>query len=173
MKQNANDNYLTEEGSNFIEDGDTGDKLLYMIDRKNNIVIRSMLEEDIKEVVAFSRLNSIKKKELKKDLKEKLQKKGSEMNYFIIEEIQPIDYNGDNFKSENWDWVYGYPKKKVGMAMKKIENVATKKQCTCIDGSIFYNCNDQKVPSIKKIMNKVYNEVFGIEGEVVALPMKK
>ena len=35
MKQNANDNYLTEEGSNFIEDGDTGDKLLYMIDRKN------------------------------------------------------------------------------------------------------------------------------------------
>ena len=166
MKRNPNDNYFLEENSYYIENSETGDKMLYIIDRENNILIRSMLEDDIKEIVAFSSLSSIQKKELRKELRQKLPQKGSEMTYFVLEEIQPIDYNEDNFESEEWDWVYGYPKKKIGMAIKKTGNVATKHQFTYIDSAIFYNCSDQKIPSINNIINIVYTDVLKISKEV-------
>lgn len=172
MKKNPNDNYVLDENPYYIRNDTTGEKMLYIIDRKNNILIRSMLEDDIKEIVAFSSFKSIQKKQMRNELKEKLPQKGSEMSFFVIEEILPIDYFKDNFKSEEWDWVYGYPKKKIGFAMKKIGNAATKQQFTYIDSTIFHNCEDKNIPSIKNIINIIYNDIFGIKEDITAIMTK-
>lgn len=169
MKRNPRDKYKLDENPYYIDDEDTGDKTLYIIDKENNVLIRSMMEEDVREIVAFSSLTSIQKKQLRQELNEKLPQKGSEMAFFVIEEILPIDYFEDNFKSEEWDWVYGYPKKKIGMAMKKNGNVATKKQFVYIDSFIFHNCEDEKIPSIKNIINIIYHDIFGIKDDVTAI----
>ena len=47
MKRNPNDNYYTTDNEMILEDGDTGEQYIFLIDRKNMLVIRSFFEEDI------------------------------------------------------------------------------------------------------------------------------
>lgn len=51
MKKNPNDNYYTTDNEMILEDGDTGEQYIFLIDRKNMLVIRSFLEEDIKPFI--------------------------------------------------------------------------------------------------------------------------
>ena len=51
MKKNPNDNYYTTTNPIVIEDGDTAEQMIFLINAKNRLVIRSLLEEDIKSFV--------------------------------------------------------------------------------------------------------------------------
>ena len=61
MKRNPRDNYYTTTNPMIIEDGDTGEQMIFLIDSKNHLVIRSLLEEDIKPFI--DRYNGITSKE--------------------------------------------------------------------------------------------------------------
>ena len=117
MKKNPRDRYRITRNRMVIQDEDTNQKILFCIDRKNMIVFRSMLEEDV-PVINGLKCTSSQKRKRKKVLKSVLPEKNSENYFFVIEKIEPIDYFGDNFESEEWDWIYGYPRHPMGIGVR-------------------------------------------------------
>ena len=88
MKINTLDEYYVIENADYIEDVETGGKLLFLIDKKAKLVFRSMLEDDIKKVVViFTKLTSSEKRQTMKALYEDLPKTDSENYFFVLEKI--------------------------------------------------------------------------------------
>ena len=154
MKKNPRDRYRITEDPMIIEDRDTEKKLLFCIDKKYMIVFRSMLEEDIgcinKMDISFYEIN--KKKRF---LEKVLPRKNSEHFFFIIEKIDPIDYCKDNFQSEEWDWIYGYPRHVIGIGARTD---------LAIEAKLFKKYEEKEKQKIQSIMRQVAL-YYGIRGE--------
>lgn len=98
MNWNETGMYKVTEGDITIVDLDSKEEMLYIIDRKNKIVIRSMMESDIEACVeVMDNFSRYEKEKIKKELEEKLPKKGSQFRYFAIEKIVGKE------RIKNWD----------------------------------------------------------------------
>ena len=118
MKKNPNDNYYTTTNPIVIEDGDTAEQMIFLINAKNRLVIRSLLEEDIKSFVDhYKGVTSKEKREKKRVLYENIPEKNSQNYFFCIEKINGI---GDN---ENDDSIYGLPREPLGICIVTDEEV--------------------------------------------------
>lgn len=114
MKKNPNDNYFMTEDEIRIEDGDTGEQMIFFIDKENGLVIRSFLEDEINDVInKYDNVTSSEKRKKKKILNEELPKEGSQYNYFIIEKI-----NGENLKRKRLNTLYSLPRTAIGLGMR-------------------------------------------------------
>ena len=66
MKMNSTGAYDVLEDGIFIEDPDTEERMVFLIDPKGGVVLRSMLEEDIKAAVNIMDVSrSQKRKKMK------------------------------------------------------------------------------------------------------------
>lgn len=114
MKKNPNDNYFMTEDEIRIEDGDTGEQMIFFIDKENGLVIRSFLEDEINDVInKYDNVTSSEKRKKKKILNEELPKEGSQYNYFIIEKI-----NGENLKRKRLNTLYSLPRTAIGLGRR-------------------------------------------------------
>ena len=172
MKRNEEDKYYLEEGDNeHIYDAKSDERLLFIIDKKNNLVFRSMLEEDIKLVVAqCDKLSGSEKRKAKKSLRLALPEKGSQNYFFVIEEILPIDYYQDNFKSEKPDWIYGYPRRIIGFGarVQKEDHLVARKYDEYIETNIFTKY-EERAKDFAYLLEKA-GKSYGIEGKLWIMP---
>lgn len=124
MKRNPQDEYTTVEGDvNLIEDAETGEKLLFIIDEKNSLVFRSFLEEDINPFIdSYDKMSSSEKRKKKRILYEELPVKGSQMYYFAIEKIV-----GEK-RTDTWDEIYGLPRIPIGLGARTTKETALKER---------------------------------------------
>ena len=115
MKRNPNDNYAIIEGDeNWLIDNDTGLKMLFYIDRKSRIVVRSLLQEDIAEFVDKLDQPKEAKVKLKIGLNSLIKEANSQKYYFAIEKI--VEKESKN----TWDEIYGLRREPIGMAYRII-----------------------------------------------------
>lgn len=173
MRKNSKDRYYRL-GKNrmVIQDADSGEYLLFYVDRENMIVFRSMLEEDAKTVISRLKVSSSEKRKRLKVLADVLPMKNSQNYFFVIEEIQPIDYFKDNFKSEEWDWIYGYPRRPIGLGVRnRVETGYLKdfKKDENIE-AILFDQYESRVEEILSIIKKV-GKYYGIEGQFYIQPV--
>lgn len=173
MKKNPRDRYRITKNKMMIQDRDSKKKILFCIDKKNMIVFRSMLEEDI-SVINGLKCTSSQKRKRKKVLKSVLPEKNSENYFFVIEKIEPIDYFGDNFESEEWDWIYGYPRHPMGIGVRTknetLNVVAEQKGNNENIEAILFNHEDE-VNEVLRIVERVGRH-YGIEGKSYIQQMK-
>lgn len=64
MKKNPKDNYFTTDNDIILEDGDTGEQMIFFIDKENGLVIRSFMEDEVKYII--SRYDNITSSEKRK-----------------------------------------------------------------------------------------------------------
>ena len=136
MKRNPKDNYFTTTDEMYIEDGDSAEQILFFIDRENRLVIRSLLEEDIKAVFLTPRLSASVKRKKMKMLYEDLPKKDSQYYYFCIEKII-----GEEDKKCK-DSIYGLPREIIGFVGIDEETTVTREISTEIT-AVLYEKNEQ------------------------------
>lgn len=116
MKRNPDDKYAIEIGNeNWIEDRKTNEQMLFYIDKDNKIVVRSMLEEDIKPFMNLLKISSREKREKMKILYNEIPKEKSQEIYFVIEKIVGEEKTG------KWDEIYGLPRTPMGLAARIIQ----------------------------------------------------
>lgn len=78
MKRNPQDRYTTVEGTlDWIEDAETHEQLLFIIDEENQLVFRSFLEEDIKPFIQLDDITSTEKRRKMRILYQLLPKEDS------------------------------------------------------------------------------------------------
>mgnify|MGYP004523803267 FL=1 len=114
MKKNQNDNYFTTDNDIILEDGDTGEQMIFFIDKENGLVIRSFMEDEVKYIISrYDNITSSEKRKKRKILNEELMKKESQYNYFVIEKIE-----GENLKRKRLNTLYGLPRTAIGLGMR-------------------------------------------------------
>ena len=62
MKRPVIDEFVQEEGSVYEESVETKQKIVFFQDHYENLILRSMFEEDIEAITPIKRLNSRRKK---------------------------------------------------------------------------------------------------------------
>lgn len=152
MKRNENDEYATVEGDvNLIEDCETGERLLFVIDEENQLVFRSFLEEDINPFINnYDNISSSEKRNKKRILYEELPVKGSQMYYFAIEKIV-----GER-KTGAWDEIYGLPRIPIGLGARTSQATALKERKgePSIEAYVYTNYEEMTV-NVSKMVEKV------------------
>ena len=114
MKKNQKDNYFTTDNDIILEDGDTGEQMIFFIDKENGLVIRSFIEDEVKYIISrYDNITSSEKRKKIKILNEELIKKGSQYNYFVIEKIK-----GENLKRKRLNTLYSLPRTAIGLGMR-------------------------------------------------------
>ena len=114
MRKNPKDNYYTTDNDIIIEDGDTGEQMIFFIDKENGLVIRSFMEDEVKYIISrYDNITSSEKRKKRKILNEELIKKGSQYNYFVIEKIE-----GENLKRKRLNTLYSLPRTAIGLGMR-------------------------------------------------------
>ena len=114
MKKNQKDNYFTTDNDIILEDGDTGEQMIFFIDKENGLVIRSFMEDEVKYIISrYDNITSSEKRKKRKILNEELIKKGSQYNYFVIEKIE-----GENLKRKRLNTLYSLPRTAIGLGMR-------------------------------------------------------
>lgn len=83
-------NFFQEEGSIIAVNDETEEEIIVFEDEQYHLVMRSMMEDDIFNVMKAYGGNSRKRKQLKK----KLEKKESQMFNFVLEEMNIYDEKG-------------------------------------------------------------------------------
>ena len=78
MKMNRTGGYEILDDGVFIQDPNTGERMVFLLDEKGKVVFRSMLEEDIKEAVNIMDISRSQKREKMRFLWKCIPKKGSE-----------------------------------------------------------------------------------------------
>lgn len=114
MKQNKSGKYEVTEGAITIKDPRTNEEMFFLIDEKHKVVLRSMLENDIKNVVSKMDATSSTKRKRMRYLSEELPQKGSEKEFFVAEKI----IGQDNSKHKRWNKVYGLERAPIGIALR-------------------------------------------------------
>lgn len=94
MRRNVSGKYEVTEGEMLIKDTESGEEMLFLLDEENKLVIRSLLEEDIKPVVSILKITSSEKRKSMKTLWEMIPQQGSENYAFVAEKI--VGNNSDN-----------------------------------------------------------------------------
>ena len=87
MKMNSTGDYEVLNDGLFIQDPETEEKMVFLLDPKGKVVLRSMLEEDIKEAVNIMDISRSQKRRKMKFLFNCIPKKGSENYFFVAEKI--------------------------------------------------------------------------------------
>lgn len=164
MKKNPNDNYYTTDNEMILEDGDTGEQYIFLIDRKNMLVIRSFLEEDIKPfILNYDGVTSKERREKKRVLYNELPKENSQYSYFVIEQI----IGKPNKRDENS--IYGLPRIPIGMGTRCRATAVTEKPQDAIEMYIFTkyeNLAEAVSFTLKKLA-----DFFNIEGNAQIYPV--
>lgn len=164
MKKNPNDNYYTTDNEMILEDGDTGEQYIFLIDRKNMLVIRSFLEEDIKPfILNYDGVTSKERREKKRVLYNELPKENSQYSYFVIEQI----IGKPNKRDENS--IYGLPRIPIGMEARCRATAVTEKPQDAIEMYIFTkyeNLAEAVSFTLKKLA-----DFFNIEGNAQIYPV--
>ena len=156
MKKNPMDNYCIEEGQNdWIEDCESGERLLFIIDEENEIVFRSMLEEDVKKFVkGFKAATGSQKRKTMRELYEVLPKEKSQEYYFSIERIV-----GER-KTFEWDEVYGLWREPIGIGYRSTAEENLKKHGynePDLEAMLYdYNLLKRVIPSMKRVA-RIFN----------------
>ena len=111
MKKNPNDNYCITENEIILEDDDTGNQLIFFIDKENGLVIRSFMEDEINFIInQYDNITASEKRRKKRELNEELPKEKSQYNYFVVEKIE-----GENLKRKKLNTLYGLPRTAIGL----------------------------------------------------------
>ena len=99
MKLNNNGMYRVTEGEMFIEEPNSGEKMLFLLDAKNKLVVRSMLEDEIKDVISKAETTNSEKRKMMRYLSENLPKEDSQFYFFVAEKIveEPKNKNWNHF----------------------------------------------------------------------------
>ena len=87
MKMNSTGDYEVLNDGLFIQDPETEEKMVFLLDPKGKVVLRSMLEDDIKEAVKIMDVSRSQKRKKMKILWDYIPKKGSEKFFFVAEKI--------------------------------------------------------------------------------------
>ena len=85
MKRNESGLYGVVEGEIFITDEESGEKMIFVLDKENEVVIRSLLENDIKSVAKIVKGSSSEKRNYMRSLWDFIPQKGSENYAFVVE----------------------------------------------------------------------------------------
>ena len=164
MKRNPNDNYYTTDNEMILEDGDTGEQYIFLIDRKNMLVIRSFFEEDINPfILNYDGVTSKERKAKKRLLYQELPKENSQYSYFVIEQI----IGKPNRRNKNS--IYGLPRIPIGMGVRYRASAVTAKPQDAIEMYLFTKYENLAVvtsSTIEKLAN-----FFNIEGNAQIYPV--
>ena len=91
---NETGDYEILEDGLFIKDPKTAERMVFLLDSKGKVVLRSMLEEDIKEAVNIMDISRSEKRKKMRFLWNCIPRKGSENYFFVAEKI--LDTEEDN-----------------------------------------------------------------------------
>lgn len=165
MKKNPNDNYFKTDNDMILEDGDTEEQMIFLIDRENMIVVRSFLEEDIKPfIINFDGVTSKQKKEKMRLLYSELPKENSQYSYFVVEKVL-----GKRPSKKNIDAIYGMPREPIGMGARYRTSAMTTKVQEAIE-LYLYTKNEEFAGPVSKIIEELA-EFFNIEGNAKIFPV--
>lgn len=162
MKRNPNDNYYTTTNPMIIEDDDTGEQMIFLIDPENRLVIRSLLEEDIKPFTdQYEGITSKERREKRRLLYENIPEEGSELYFFCIERII-----GEEDK-EQPDSIYGLPREPIGICGRADEEIKLDGRVPSELGAFLYeydevtaNCVDAMLPIIAEYLLVEKTQVY-------------
>lgn len=163
MKRNPKDNYYTTTNPMIIEDGDTGEQMIFLIDFQNRLVVRSLLEEDIKTFIdRYNGITSKERREKKRMLYEHISEKDSQNYFFCIERIKGIE----NKKIENS--IYGLPREPLGICGRSDEEITLQKgKIDSEIGAFLYDYDDKiahyvdaMLPTIAKYLEVEKTNVY-------------
>lgn len=158
MKRNPQDRYSTVEGTlDWIEDAETHEQLLFIIDEENQLVFRSFLEEDIKPFIQLDDITSTEKRRKMRILYQLLPKEDSQKYYFAIEKIV------EEKETDNWDEIYGLKRIPIGYGVRTTEETALeeRKGEPSIETRIYTGYENMSV-NVSNIIMKVA-DIFGIK----------
>lgn len=156
MKLNKTGKYITEEGKNYIEDPETHEKHLFFIDRKNRLVIRSFLEDDIKPFVQKMDATGKEKRQKMKILYEEIPKKNSEAYFFAIERILGKE------KEDRWNEIYELGREPIGLGIRAEDQIEV----------FLYTKEEQNSLNVLNLLKKV-GDHFDIQGKGWIMPCKE
>lgn len=165
MRRNPRDKYYLTEDSRVLEDADSGEQHVFVIDPTERIVIRSMLEEDIKVFISnFDNISSKEKRMRMRELYGILPKKNSQYNFFVIELIVGKE------DPKKWDSIYGLKRIPIGLG-GRYRTGNSKIQLEYHEGieMYVYDKYADKMPAVSKMLKKVA-DLLGIDGEACYLP---
>lgn len=162
MKRNPEDKYYTTTNDMIIEDGKTGEQMIFLIDYKNRLVIRSLLEEDIKPfVIPYKDITAKERREKLRFLYEYIPKKDSEWYFFCIEKIIGEE-NPDDPTS-----IYGLPREPIGICGRSDEEIMLEGRQDSQIGAYLYEfdeyiaeCVDAMLPKIAKYLKVKETKVY-------------
>ena len=145
MKRNPEDNYSTTTNSMILEDDDTGEQIIFLIDPENRLVIRSMLEEDIKPFIDQYNITS----------KEKIEKRRT-----LYENIS---------KEDDPTSIYGLPREPIGVGGRSDEVIMLDKRIDSEISAFLYEfnepigrCIDDMLPMIAEYLKVKKTRVYFI-----------
>lgn len=155
MKLNKTGQYITEKGKNYIEDPETHEKHLFFIDRKNRLVIRSFLEDDIKPFIQKTEATGKEKRKKMKILYEEIPKRNSESYFFAIERILGKE------KENRWDEIYELGREPIGFGVRTENQIEM----------FLYTKEEHNSLNVLNLLKKV-GDHFNIKGEGWIMPDK-
>lgn len=162
MKRNPDDKYYTTENDMIIEDATTGEQMIFLIDYKNRLVIRSLLEEDIKPFTdQYEGITSKERREKRRLLYENIPEEGSELYFFCIERII-----GEEDRRQR-NSIYGLPREPLGICGRSDEEILLEGKVESELGAFLYeydefiaNCVDEMLPIIAKYLKVEKTQVY-------------
>lgn len=142
MKKNESGLYEVTEGEMLIKDIETGKNILFVLDPDTGIVIRSLLEEDIKEVTSLLQVSPGERRKKKQELWNFIPRENSENYAFVVEYI--VGNNSENPYEKDREIIgYGFRnEEKIFMGIFKRE---------------------EETPNIQNMVQKVGNH-YGLKG---------
>lgn len=149
MKVNKSGLYIVTEDSIFIEDPKTKERQLFLLDRENKIVLRSMTENDIKLFISKMEITSSQKRKKMRLLSFELPKPDSQFYFYVAEKIV-----GKEGKS--WNSIYEQKRIPIGLGARDSNN-------TSIEMSI-YDCEKEHSHNVLRLVAEL-GKYYGINGD--------
>lgn len=150
MRVNKDGVYEVTEGEKFIIDPSTGEKMVFMMDAKEKLVIRSMLEEDIKASMSISRATSSEKRKRCKELWDIIPRPQSETFFYILEIVSDEDGNKNPYERK---------REIVGIGIRTENDIQFR---------VWKNVDDSDLDSLPEMVKQLARE-FNIKGEPYCL----
>lgn len=162
MKRNPEDKYFTTTNDMIIEDGTTGEQMIFLIDSKNRLVVRSLLEEDIKPFVErYRNITAKERREKLRFLYNYISDKDSAEYFFCIEKIIGKESKKDKTS------IYGLPREPIGIGGRSDEEIMLEGKRDSQIGAFLYEfdadvaeCVDNMLLKIAKYLGVEQTQVY-------------
>lgn len=162
MKRNPEDKYYTTTNDMIIEDASTGEQMIFLIDSKNRLVIRSLLEEDIKPFTThYKNITSKERREKQRLLYRHIPEEDSAEYFFCIERI--IGEEDENDVTS----IYGLPREPIGICGRSDEEIMLEGKRDSQIGAFLYefdaniaNCVDEMLAILAKYLGVKDTQVY-------------